>query len=167
MKFKLLFTILFAALFVSCVDDKAATTDTESRPETESNEVKTTFIREPVDIVPSTGEDYPKSLLDLDFPILPNAEVTSVGNTDIENGTVVMQLETLASIDQIKKFFKKEMTARQWVEKEMKVYQGADNAISYRTKEYATRIMFIDDKIQDFRKIAITLNKRVKLEDFE
>jgi len=49
----------------------------------------------------------------------------------------------------------------------MKIFQGADAAYSYRTNEYSTRILIIDDKVQDFRKLAITLNKRVNLDDYQ
>lgn len=166
MKINFIVILFFACFLTSCIDDKANTT-TETTPKTEAEEIKTTFLREPVEIIPSSGEDYPESLKKLDFPILPNAEVTSVGNSDIENGTVVMQLETLASVDQIKNFFKKEMPAKGWSEKKLKVFQGADTAMSFRTPEHSARVMLIDDKVQDYRKIAITLNKRIKLEDFE
>ncbi len=166
MKINLILVFVLAIILSACVDDKSTGDATTTATDPATEETKTTFLREPVDIVPSTGEDYPQSLQDIDFPILPNAEVTSVGNTDIENGTVVMQLETLASITQIQNYYRKAMPAKQWHEKKLKVFQGADNALSFRNKDYSARIMLIDDKIQDFRKLAITLNKRVKLEEF-
>jgi len=161
----LLIFIIFA--ISSCVDDTKSSADNVKQSVVEKEETKTTFIREPVDIVPSTGEDYPSGLKKLDFPVLPNTEVTNVGNSDIENGTVVVQLETLASLDQIKKFYREELTQNEWTEKELKIFQGADSALSFRTDTYSARILIIDDKQQDFRKIAITLNKRIKLEDLE
>jgi len=159
--------LVFTTILIFSCENDPKNTSTAAPTATESEETKTTFIREPVDIVASTGEDYPSGLKGLDFPVLPNAEVSNVGNTDIENGTVLLQLQTLSSMDQIKKFYRAELPKRSWTEKEMKIFQGADSALSFRTDDYTARFLIIDDKVQDFRKIAITLNKRVKLEDFE
>ena len=49
----------------------------------------------------------------------------------------------------------------------MKIFQGADAAYSYRNEDYSAKILVINDKVQDFRKLAITLNKRVNLEDYK
>ena len=76
-----------------------------------------------------------------------------------------MQLETLSSIEQVKNFYKKEMPKRNWNEKKINVFQGADAALNFKTEKHTARILIINDKIQDFRKIAVTLNKRVNPED--
>lgn len=161
MKFNTLFIILFIALVSTCTGNPSNAETEEPTPTAEVKQTETTFLREPIDIVASTGEDYPKSLIDLDFPILPKAEVTSVGNTEIENGTVVMQMETTATVEQIQTYYQREMGKKGWEEKKMKVFQGADAAYSYRTDEHSARIMVINDRVQDFRKVAVTLNKRV------
>ena len=166
MKFYYILCLSFLAVFTSCGEDTPYDNGTTTSEEEVKEKSNTLYLREPVDIVASTGEDYPASLIEVDFPILPSTEVTSVGNTEIENGTVVMQMETLKNIDQIKAFYDKEMNDKGWEIKEMKIFQGADAAYSYRNKDYSARILVINDKIQDFRKLAVTLNKRVKLEDF-
>ncbi len=166
MKIYYILCLSIFAVFASCDSNSTNSNGSVANAESTQEETKTQYLREPVDIVASTGEDYPKSLIDIDFPVLPGTEVTSVGNTEIENGTVVMQMETLRNIEQIKAFYDKEMTAKGWTIKEMKIFQGADAAYSYRNNDYSARILVINDAIQDFRKLAITLNKRVKLEDF-
>ncbi len=166
MKLSYILNILLIAILSSCGDGVSSDASTENSPEL-PRETKTTYLREPVEIIPSTGEDYPQSLKDVGFPIIPQAEVTSVGNTDIENGTVVMQMETTKTIEQISQYYKKEMLANGWEEKKMNILQGADAAYSYRNNDYSARILVINDNIQDFRKIAVTLNKKVKLEDYQ
>jgi len=166
MKIYYILCLSILAVFTSCGNNSKSNHDTAAGEESAQEEIKTQYLREPVDIVPSTGEDYPKSLIDVGFPVIPDTEVTSVGNTEIENGTVVMQMETLKNIDQIKEFYDKEMVAKGWKIKDMKIFQGADAAYSYRNEDYSARILVINDKVQDFRKLAVTLNNRVKIEDY-
>jgi len=166
MKISYILNIFLFAILASCGDGGTNASGTDNSPEL-PKETKTTYLREPVEIIPSTGEDYPESLKSVGFPVIPQAEVTSVGNTEIENGTVVMQMETTKTIDQINKYYKKEMVANGWEEKKMNILQGADAAYSYRNQDYSARILVINDKVQDFRKIAVTLNKRVKIEDYQ
>jgi len=149
MKFYFILSLSFLSLFTSCINDSTSDNSTSASTDVSQEEIKTQYLREPVDIVSSTGEDYPQTMIDLGFPILPNTEVTNVGNTDIENGTVVMQMETLKNIDEIKEFFDKEMTTKGWEIKDLNIFQGADAAYSYRNKDYTARILVINDKVQD------------------
>lgn len=172
MKNNILYILLLFCCLQACVDDKATTESTGSSAvtsniPTEDDPSKTVYLRDPVNIVPSTGEDYPKTLKELNFPVMPNTEVTNVGNTDIENGTVVMQMETLNSIDDILAFYKKELPKQNWTEKELKIFNGADGALNFHSGEHTARILVINDRIQDFRKVAVTLNKKVNYEDLE
>ena len=142
MKINLLLIVLFFASLSSCTDDTKS-----SNPSSETGVVSSmdeeipsgegmVFLRDPVNIIASTGEDYPKTLKELDFPILPNAEVTNVGNTDIANGTVVMQMETETSKEQVIAFYKKALPGKNWKEKETKVYKGADGALTFKSDDY-------------------------------
>ncbi len=172
MKNNILYILLLFCALQACVEDSKAPAATGSsavvsKIPTENDDSKTVYLRDPVNIVPSTGEDYPKTLKDLNFPVMPNTEVTNVGNTDIENGTVVMQMETLSSIDEILAFYKKELPKQNWTEKELKIFKGADGALNFYSDEHTARILVINDRIQDFRKVAVTLNKKVNYEDLE
>lgn len=168
MKINIVYILLIFCLFQACGGDKtSADSPAIDASAPADNSDKTVYLREPVDIVASTGEDYPKTLKDMNFPVLPNAEVTNVGNTDIENGTVIMQMETLSSIDQIKKFYKKEMPKEIWDEKEMKIFNGADGALNFQSDVHTARVLIINDKIQDFRKVAITLNKKINYDELK
>jgi hypothetical protein len=167
MKTYYILCLSFFVLFVSCGDTPTTDNGSDASTSVAPEEVKTQYLREPVDIVPSTGEEYPQTLIDIGFPVIPGTEITSVGNTEIENGTVVMQMESLKTIEEIKAFYDKEMIEDGWEVKEMKIFQGADAAYSYRNEDYSAKILVINDKVQDFRKLAITLNKRVNLEDYK
>ncbi len=172
MKINTLYFCLIFCILSACVDD-ANTTTTE--PDVKNNSTltleddpsKTVYLRDPVNIVASSGEDYPKTLKDVDFPVMPNSEVTNVGNTDIANGTVVMQMESLNTIAQIEQYYKSEMIKKGWQEKEMKIFQGADGGLNFQSDKYTARILILRDRIQDFRKIAVTLNKKINLEEIE
>jgi len=151
----------------SCDGDHSTTADsTEANADAAPEKTKTQYLRAPLDIVPSTGEDYPQSLIDVGFPVIPNTGITTVGNTEIKNGTVVMQMETLKSIEEIKAFYDKEMDANGWEIRHINIFQGADAAYSYRNEDYSVRILVLNDKVQDYRKLAVTLNNRVNAEDF-
>lgn len=166
MKLNILYLLLIFCCFQACGDDKATTTTSSVEiPKTASKEDKIVYLREPVNIVASSGEDYPKTLKDIDFPVLPNAEVTNVGNSDIENGTVIMQMETLSAVEDIKNFYKQKMPKDKWEEQEMKIFNGADGALNFQSNAYTARVLIINDKIQDFRKVAVTLNKKVNYEE--
>lgn len=170
MKINILYFLIIFCCFQACADDKAATETTEetqSPSPLENDDSKTVYLRDPVNIVPSTGEDYPKTLKDVGFPVMPNTEVTNVGNTDIENGTVVMQMETLNSIKQIQDFYKKEMVKNNWQEKELKVFNGADGALNFQSDKHSVRILILKDRIQDFRKVAVTLNNKINYQELE
>ena len=154
----------------ACGSDNTSTdTPIEKKSPTplENDDSKTVYLRDPVNIVASTGEDYPKTLKDVGFPVMPNTEVTNVGNTDIENGTVVMQMETLNSIEQIQSFYKKEMAKNNWQEKELKIFNGADGALNFQSDKHSVRILILKDRVQDFRKVAVTLNNKINYQELE
>ncbi len=171
MKANILYFVLILCSFQACVEEKASTTYTTNSEDvivtndpSEANLGETVILRDPVNIVASTGEDYPKTLKDIGFPVMPNSEVANVGNSDVENGTVVMQLKTQLSIEQINEFYKRELPKINWTENELKIYSGADGALSFESNEYKARVLIIQDRFQDFRKVAITLNKNANNE---
>ncbi len=166
MKINILYFCLCCCLLTACVEDAPSTKVTEVQNTTKKKD-EMVVLRDPVNIISSTGEDYPKTLQDIGFPVMPNSEVSNVGNTDIVNGTVVMQMETTNTIEQIKQFYKNELVSKGWMEKEANIYQGADGALSFQSDKYSARILILKDRVQDFRKVAVTLNKKVNPAEFE
>lgn len=162
MRFSIVLLLFSILVFFSCETD-AGTQDAQKDPtktavaEDKKEEIK--IIRLPVDINPSTEKDYPEDLIALGFPINPNAEVKNMGSTRIMEEGMLLQLNTYDKMEEVVEYYSKEMIARGWEEKKIKIFQGADTALKFDKDGLTCRFTIIHEEDQDYRKIAVMVNK--------
>ncbi len=154
-------------LFFSCTNETSSKEDPKTDAEAvakKDKEVK--VIRLPVEINPSLAKDYPEDLLALGFPVLPSAEIKNVGNTRILEEGLLMQLNTYDEQADVVDYYQKEMAALGWKEGKINVYKGASKGLKFDKEGLTCRLIIIDDKDIDYRKIAVNVVKSLDTSKF-
>lgn len=158
-------TLLIAVLMMACTGNSKTETADTTPVETETQPAKREIKKAHVPINPSDQRDYPEVVKDIGFPIHPNAEVANVGNALIEDGGLFMRLNIKDDIKNLPAFFDKGMADNGWTKENMKIYQGADQALRYVKEGVVSRIIMIDEDY--YTKVAVNMTKQVDPAEFE
>ena len=156
-----------ALAFTSCTSEPKQDQSTpEPAPNVKVNASKPSDIkRSQVVISKSPKEDYPAIFLDNGFPVMDDTEVAGTGNTEVsEESGASIKLNSTKTIDEIKAFYNDKLKAQGWKSKEINVFKGATDAIAFENDNYTLQIIMIDDINQDYRKMAVVMNKNRKPE---